>query len=482
MATTTRTRAMTSALQPRHAHAPRVASAAGGQLARLDAGFAPRIRGHAALSAGVARRGAHPDGAAQRIRHRPGRGRRAAGRRGGGTPSSARSGAPRSWFPCCSGLPRCGHSAGSPAGCWKRATTSGVSPSLSPSSDCCNSGHGPSGRRQAARSASSVAGLALRFLGPIRGGSGALRHRRARHLPARRQRPTDLCQRRARPLPRPSGEAITALIAAAAGVETRLRRFGAALQEHARSRIDPRRLPSIHPPPRAKKPVKTLPAPTEPALEPPPPPVINVPARKPQPAPTDDRRAQNRPACPNGRRAPLPLPDVSRLAYYDDVAPDTADLHAKATLIEETLASFKVEAKVREINPGPAVTQFALEPGNGVKVRRITELQSDLALALAAPSYPHRSADPGIRPCRAGDPQRADRHGRPAGNARITDIPQGEAEAADPARARRQRALRRRRPDQDAAPADRRRHRGWARASASTRSSRPFSPRGPQTI
>ena len=41
---------------------------------------------------------------------------------------------------------------------------------------------------------------------------------------------------------------------------------------------------------------------------------------------------------------------------------------------------------MREINPGPAVTQFALEPGNGVKVRRITELQSDLALALAAPS------------------------------------------------------------------------------------------------
>ena len=42
--------------------------------------------------------------------------------------------------------------------------------------------------------------------------------------------------------------------------------------------------------------------------------------------------------------------------------------------------------RLREINPGPAVTQFALEPGNGVKVRRITELQSDLALALAAPS------------------------------------------------------------------------------------------------
>jgi S-DNA-T family DNA segregation ATPase FtsK/SpoIIIE len=84
------------------------------------------------------------------------------------------------------------------------------------------------------------------------------------------------------------------------------------------------------------------------------------------------------------------------LAYYDDVAPDTANLHAKARLIEETLSSFKVDAKVREINPGPAVTQFALEPGNGVKVRRITELQSDLALALAAPSIRIEAPIPGF--------------------------------------------------------------------------------------
>jgi len=84
------------------------------------------------------------------------------------------------------------------------------------------------------------------------------------------------------------------------------------------------------------------------------------------------------------------------MAYYDDVAPDAEHLHAKARLIEETLSSFKVEAKVREINPGPAVTQFALEPGNGVKVRRITELQSDLALALAAPSIRIEAPIPGF--------------------------------------------------------------------------------------
>ena len=93
--------------------------------------------------------------------------------------------------------------------------------------------------------------------------------------------------------------------------------------------------------------------------------------------------------------ASIALPALNQLTYYDPVAPDTGDLHAKARLIEETLASFKVEARVREINPGPAVTQFALEPGVGIKVRRITELQNDLALALAAPSIRIEAPVPG---------------------------------------------------------------------------------------
>jgi len=126
-------------------------------------------------------------------------------------------------------------------------------------------------------------------------------------------------------------------------------------------------------------------------------PVINVPARtSPSIAPPVSTRPDVPAPVPNVPARPLPLPDISQMAYYDDVAPDTANLHAKARLIEETLLSFKVDAKVREINPGPAVTQFALEPGNGVKVRRITELQSDLALALAAPSIRIEAPIPGF--------------------------------------------------------------------------------------
>ncbi|MDQ6602432.1 MAG: DNA translocase FtsK [Chloroflexota bacterium] len=80
---------------------------------------------------------------------------------------------------------------------------------------------------------------------------------------------------------------------------------------------------------------------------------------------------------------------------YPDVTVSEEDLEQKAQVMEQTLASFRVEATVREINPGPAVTQFALEPGIGVKVRRVTELQNDLALALAVPALRIEAPIPG---------------------------------------------------------------------------------------
>ncbi|TEU18888.1 MAG: DNA translocase FtsK [Anaerolineales bacterium] len=74
-----------------------------------------------------------------------------------------------------------------------------------------------------------------------------------------------------------------------------------------------------------------------------------------------------------------------------------AEIRAKVKIIEETLASFGVVAKVVEVNQGPTVTQFGVEPGfverrdsNGrikrvkIKVSKISSLANDLALALAA--------------------------------------------------------------------------------------------------
>jgi DNA segregation ATPase FtsK/SpoIIIE, S-DNA-T family len=53
-------------------------------------------------------------------------------------------------------------------------------------------------------------------------------------------------------------------------------------------------------------------------------------------------------------------------------------------VIEGTLGTFGVEARVIGVNTGPAVTQYELQPAAGVQVRRIVALQNDLSLALAA--------------------------------------------------------------------------------------------------
>ncbi|MDQ2943948.1 MAG: hypothetical protein M3R21_09820, partial [Candidatus Dormibacteraeota bacterium] len=60
------------------------------------------------------------------------------------------------------------------------------------------------------------------------------------------------------------------------------------------------------------------------------------------------------------------------------------EIKRNVRIIESTLGTFGVECKVVGVNPGPAVTQYEIQPGAGVQVKRITALQNDLSLALAA--------------------------------------------------------------------------------------------------
>ncbi len=60
------------------------------------------------------------------------------------------------------------------------------------------------------------------------------------------------------------------------------------------------------------------------------------------------------------------------------------DLVAQADLLESTLASFGVEARVINVHRGPTITRFEIQPAPGVKVSRIVSLADDLALSLAA--------------------------------------------------------------------------------------------------
>lgn len=57
-----------------------------------------------------------------------------------------------------------------------------------------------------------------------------------------------------------------------------------------------------------------------------------------------------------------------------------------ATLLEETLQEFNIDAQVIGICRGPVVTMFEILPAPGVRLRRIVELSDNLALRLAAPS------------------------------------------------------------------------------------------------
>ena len=57
----------------------------------------------------------------------------------------------------------------------------------------------------------------------------------------------------------------------------------------------------------------------------------------------------------------------------------------RAKLLESTLQSFGVRAKVIHVQSGPTVTRFEVQPEAGVKVSKIISLSDDLALNLAAP-------------------------------------------------------------------------------------------------
>ncbi len=99
------------------------------------------------------------------------------------------------------------------------------------------------------------------------------------------------------------------------------------------------------------------------------------------------------PPTPRSLRAIAPdqmswtRPDARILkASSDGGAFSPADLKARARIIEETLASFNVQARVVEVQQGPAITQFGLDPAPGVAVTRIVSRQNDLALRLGAPS------------------------------------------------------------------------------------------------
>jgi S-DNA-T family DNA segregation ATPase FtsK/SpoIIIE len=79
-------------------------------------------------------------------------------------------------------------------------------------------------------------------------------------------------------------------------------------------------------------------------------------------------------------------PSLSILSDTGIGKADRGDIKGNAAIIEQTLESFGITARVVEVNLGPSVTQYALEVALGTKLSKITALERDLALALAAPT------------------------------------------------------------------------------------------------
>ena len=64
-------------------------------------------------------------------------------------------------------------------------------------------------------------------------------------------------------------------------------------------------------------------------------------------------------------------------------------------ILKNKLAEFGIEAEVKNVNIGPIITQYELEPAKGVKVNRFTSLADDLALAIKAKSIRVQAPIPG---------------------------------------------------------------------------------------
>lgn len=74
---------------------------------------------------------------------------------------------------------------------------------------------------------------------------------------------------------------------------------------------------------------------------------------------------------------------------------DAGDVQQNAQIIKDTLSEFNIDVEMEGANVGPKVTQYTLRPPSGVKLTRITQLETNIALNLAAQSLRIEAPIPG---------------------------------------------------------------------------------------
>lgn len=91
----------------------------------------------------------------------------------------------------------------------------------------------------------------------------------------------------------------------------------------------------------------------------------------------------------------LPPVELLGIPQRPDPSVYQNDIMQQCSVLEQTLADFRVKAKVVAVTRGPSVTRFELEPAPGVKVSSVVNLADDIALRLAAPGVRIEAPIPG---------------------------------------------------------------------------------------
>lgn len=105
--------------------------------------------------------------------------------------------------------------------------------------------------------------------------------------------------------------------------------------------------------------------------------------------PTEDHSALTIASDPDWK-----LPSTSLLSHKQDKA-DAGNVEGNAHIIQDTFKNFSIDVEMEGANIGPSVTQYTLKPPAGTKLTKITALENNISLDLAATSIRIEAPIPG---------------------------------------------------------------------------------------
>lgn len=111
---------------------------------------------------------------------------------------------------------------------------------------------------------------------------------------------------------------------------------------------------------------------------------------------TQDKAAEEQAALTAANDPEWEAPSIDLLEKKQNPA-DAGDVKHNAQTIKDTLDEFGIDVEMEGANIGPKVTQYTLKPPSGVKLTRITQLETNIALNLAAQALRIEAPIPGQR-------------------------------------------------------------------------------------